>query len=158
MTLNELKDLATIAAGIIAIFSLLKGLAEYSRDARHRRLQTLIHLRIRFTDSTALQTVREAIEDDDPEALSRVKKNLRIDFAALFEEVSLMLNSKLITENVAHSMFGFYAIQANESEAFWKGFNKIKNEIYWKPFTDFSDRMKDFEITHPVFNRSEYKV
>lgn len=158
MQLTDIKDLAAILAAIIAALTLLKGLAEYSRDAAHRRLQTLVGLRIRFTDSPALQAVRGAIESDDPKALSSVSRNHRVDFAALIEEVALMLNSKLISERVAHSMFGFYAIKASETDAFWEGFERNKYEIYWKPFTDFAMRMKAFEIANPVFKRREYKV
>jgi len=158
MHLSDIKDLATILAAVIAGLTLLKGLAEYSRDAAHRRLQTLVNLRVRFTDLRALQAVRGAIESDDPKALSRVSRNHRVDFAALIEEVALMLNSRLISERVAHSMFGFYAIKANESDAFWKGFERAKHEIYWKPFTDFAERMKAFENANAEFERREYKV
>ncbi len=158
MHLTDIKDLATILAAVIATLTLLKGLAEYARDAAQRRLQTLVGLRVRFTDGAASQAVRAAIESDDKDALSKVSKNHRVDFEALIEEVALMLNSKLISERVAHSMFGFYAIEANKSKAFWKGFHPVENEIYWKPFTDFAERMEAFEKANPVFDRREYKV
>jgi hypothetical protein len=158
MTLTDIKDLASIIAVVIAAGTLLKGLSEYSRDAAHKRLQTLVGLRLRFTDSPALQAVRGAIESDKPNALADVSRNYRVDFAALIEEVALLLNSKIISERVAHSMFGFYAIKANESEAFWKGFEREKYPIYWKPFTDFAERMNVFEKANPVFDRSEYKI
>jgi hypothetical protein len=158
ISISDVKDLATIIAAAIAVLTLFKGVMEYSREVAHRRLQTLIGLRIRFTDSPAIQAVRGAIENADPQALKGVSRNQRVDFAAFVEEVALMLNSKLISERVAHSMFGFYAIEANETDAFWDGFNKTKNEIYWKPFTDFAIRMKAFEISNPVYNRRQYRL
>src|SRR5687767_10423119 len=105
MSLGDLNDLATAVAALIALGTLVKGVLEYSRDAAQRRLQIVLGLRSRFTDNPALQEVRAAIESDDPNALRNVSKNHRVDFAAFFEEVSIMMNSKLISPLLAHTLF-----------------------------------------------------
>lgn len=121
MSLSDFKDVATVLATTIALATFVKGTLEYSKDAAQRRLQILLELRKRFADTPAIQAVRAAIESDDPRALRSVSRNQRVEFAAFFEEVAVMLNSKLITKHLAHSMFGFYAIMADEDAGFWEG-------------------------------------
>ena len=158
MHLTQLKDIVTIVAAALGTLTVIKGLMEYSRDAAQRRFQALVNLRIRFTDTPALRAVRGAIESGRPAALRRVSRNNRVDFAAFFEEVALMLNSNLISERVAHSMFGFYAIVADDSKAFWDGFNREDNAIYWKPFRYFAARMREYARHNPCPDMSEYIV
>jgi hypothetical protein len=40
-------------------------------------------------------------------------------FLGFFEEVALMMNSGLIRKEVAHYMFGYYAIHCWDSKNFW---------------------------------------
>jgi hypothetical protein len=158
MSLADVKDLATLIAAVVAVATLVKGVMEYARDAAQRRLQILLDLRARFSDSPALQEVRCALESDDPGAIRMVTKTHRVDFAAFFEEVALMMNSKLLSRTLAHSLFGFYAVMANDNPGFWDGFNVIGNEAYWRPFTKFAEEMKSFAEHNSVYTQQSHRI
>lgn len=65
------------------------------------------------------------------------------DFLGLFEEVAIMMNSGLIKKEIAHYMFGYYAIRCWEGKNFWHSVNKTS--LYWQVFIDFVTEMKDIE-------------
>ena len=54
-----------------------------------------------------------------------------------------MLNSKLINSDVAHYMFGYYAVRCINSNHFWQGMEK--ESPYWALFQHFAKCMKEFE-------------
>lgn len=56
-----------------------------------------------------------------------------------------MMNSGLVRKDVAHYMFGYYAIRCWESEHFWSEVNR--KSIYWALFRDFVEKMKAIEKT-----------
>ena len=69
----------------------------------------------------------------------------------MFEDVAILVNSKLLTPALAHYMFGYYAIAAASSEAFW---TELKPELpYWSMFFAFAEAMRQqeaiFSIRHP---------
>jgi len=57
------------------------------------------------------------------------------------------MNSGLIKPQVAHYMFGYYALLCWESEEFWTGVNRLSD--YWSLFADFCEQMK---LQHEEFN------
>jgi hypothetical protein len=65
-----------------------------------------------------------------------------------------MLNSGLIRAEVAHYMFGYFAIKAYDSQHFWEG--EDKSDRYWALFRDFAERMKEVDKSFR-FNREKLR-
>jgi hypothetical protein len=143
MTLSEWKDVVTIAGTGLGLLAAAKGLIEYSEQNAQRRLQLFQDLRRRFEEKPAMQKMRAAIEAQGPNQLRAIAKNDKVDFAAFYEDVALMMNSGLIRPEVAHYWFGFYAVSADEDDAFWSDLNK---ELpYWRVFRQFARTMRQLD-------------
>jgi len=142
MTLDDAKDIATIIGVGIAVVGFAKAVFEYVQQGVQKRAQAYFDLERSFWKDESLTAICKLLEDDDP-ALATIPLATKILFVAFHEDVALMLNSKLLSEGVAHYMFGYYAILCDASVHFWKG--EYKMSPYWSLFRSFVERMKKFE-------------
>jgi hypothetical protein len=136
--------LTVIIAGVgrlIALAGLAKALLEYTQQGRQKRAEQFFALRRRMKDSSEFRRIAGLLDDPrGAEELAPVPFVEKRDYLGLFEEVALVVNSGLITPEVAHYMFGYYAIRCWENEAFWVGVNR--DSLYWSVFADFARQME----------------
>lgn len=151
LSLTDAKDLATIIGVVVALVTLIKGVVEYAHQGAQKRAERFTSMRIRFKEDTSFKEICDLLETDDPR-LAQVPFKDKRDFLGFFEEVALMLNSKLIRPAVAHYMFGYYAIRCAESDNFWSDVNR--DTPYWALFNDFVARMK---MAEQAFNRHDLR-
>jgi hypothetical protein len=153
MTLNNLKDIATIIGVVVAFIALIKGLIEYIKQGAQKRADHFLTMRKRLKENDNFKNICALLETDSM-ALKDVPFKDKRDFLGLFEEVAIGMNSKLIKLSVAHYMFGYYAIRCYESHCFWESVNR--DSIYWIVFTDFAYQMKEMEKAFQ-FNRNKFR-
>jgi len=137
--LTTWEDIAAIVGAAIALAALAKGVWEYGQQGAQKRAEHFLVMRQRFKANVSFKTMCDLLETDDP-VLADVPFKEKRDLLGFFEEVALMLNSSLIRTEVAHYMFGYYAIRCWRSENFWKGVNR--DSPYWSLFRDFAVRME----------------
>lgn len=142
MTLVDARDIATIIGVGISVIAIAKAVIEYVQQGVQKRAQAYFDLERSFWEDEEMATICELLENDDPK-LTKIPLATKVQFVDFHEEVALMLNSKLLREEVAHYMFGYYAVLCNESVHFWKGEEKLSP--YWSLFRSFAERMKAFE-------------
>jgi hypothetical protein len=131
----------TLVVGVGAFF---KAIVEYKRQNAIKRFEIFQAMNRRFDDDQFVR-LREFLDDDSKE-LSQTSYTLKHNFLGFFEELAISVNSKVMSENVAFYMFGYYAIRCWESKEFWKGDKLIQKEsIYWALFRSFALRMKNLE-------------
>jgi len=58
-----------------------------------------------------------------------------------------MHNSKIIKSNIAHYIFGYYAIRCDGSDHFWHDIDK--NNGYWSLFNVFASEMRKMDAGFP---------
>jgi len=144
MPLNFLKDIAIILGAIIALFSFANGILEYIRQGAQKRVEQFVALRRRLKENPAFYEICSLLVYDD-QGLRDVPAQDKRDFLGLIEEVALLSNSGLIRREVAHYMFGYYAVRCLESIHFW---HEVEREsIYWSLFHDFATQMQKVEKT-----------
>jgi hypothetical protein len=141
MTISEV---ATVVGPIVAIGLLFKGIAEYTAQGRQRRAEHFLAIRGRLKNNESFKAICDLLENDDP-SLAEIAFKEKRDFLGLFEEVTLLMNSRLIRKSVAHYMFGYYAIRCWESRNFWTDVNR--DSSYWAAFRAFVDEMKNLEAS-----------
>jgi hypothetical protein len=147
----DLHDsLTLVIAGVgaaVALVTLLKALIEYQRQGRQKRADQFFQLRSRMKDNENFKLIRELIERQPTasEELAKVPFESKRDYLGLFQEIALVLNSGLMKRQVAHYMFGYYAIRCWDNEQFWSGVNR--ESPYWSLFRDFVLQMKAAEQT-----------
>jgi hypothetical protein len=142
MSLSDYKDIATIAGVVIALVTLAKGVYEYVRQGAQKRAEQFIEMRKRLKENDTFRELAALIETNDPKLESMPYKDRR-DYLGFFEEIALMVNSGLIRIELAHYMFGYYAIRCWESEHFWSDVNR--DSQYWVLFKEFVRKMKEIE-------------
>jgi hypothetical protein len=99
-------------------------------------------MRKAFNDNTAIQNICVLLEDASAELRILDYKD-KATFLGFYEQLALMHNSKLITDEVVHYMFGHYAILCYDDQNFWNDVNR--DGYYWSLFIDFAKRMKAIE-------------
>ena len=153
MDLTKLKDIATIIGVAVGLFALVKGIFEYKRQGAQKRAEHFLQMRKRLKENETFKKIAGLLETDDNKLISIPFKEKR-DYLGLFEEVAIMMNSNLIKKEVAHYMFGYYAIKCWDSDNFWNGVNR--DSIYWKVFENFVYKMKYIERNYS-FSMENYK-
>ena len=136
------KDLATIVGVVIALLTLAKGVMEYTIKNTLDRFGKFQEIRKRMKESKEFQTILKLAETNDMK-LTEIEFVQKRDLLGLFEEVTLMLYSKIIKKEVAHYMFGYYAVRLYEANYFWNDVNK--GSYYWSVFCNFAEDMKAIE-------------
>jgi len=153
MTFEDAKNTATIIGVLIATAAFVKAVIEYIHQGVQKRADQFLSIQKRLVENQTFITILELLEFDDPK-VSEIPFKDRRELIGLFEEVAIMLNSGLMREAVAYYMFGYFAIDCWDNEAFWKGFNK--ENTHWFVFRDFVERMKRYGKSH-TFRRSEFR-
>jgi hypothetical protein len=99
-------------------------------------------LRVRFKSDEKFRQICDLLEIDDP-ALREMPFKAKRDFLGFFEEIALMVNTGLMRKNVAHHMFGYYALRSSNSKNFWSDVNR--ESYYWAVFFHFVKQMEAIE-------------
>lgn len=139
MPLDVQKDFAIIAGSVIALVTFLSGVLEFARQSHLRRAEQFLHMRRRFLETPLFQEILRLLATDDPR-LREIPVQDRRNFGGFLEEVALMVNSRLISREVAHYMFGHYVILTERSTHFWDGLDR--QGTYWQLFHRFAEEMK----------------
>ena len=149
MTLSDAKDLAEIAGVVVAVITLMKGVYEYTKQAAQNRAEHFIQMRDRYDGFLDVCTLLEQDGGSGPahEELCRLPFDKKRDFLGFYEEIALMMQSGLIKKQVAHYMFGYYAIRCWDSAAFWDApdTNLNRESCYWGVFRAFVQEMERIE-------------
>jgi hypothetical protein len=143
MTLDDLKNWATIFGTVVGVVVASKGIIEYTQQNAIRRLELFQAMRKRFEESPAMQRVRAALEADKEDAVTSLAKNDKVDFLAFYEDLALMVDSRMMRPEIAQYWFGFYVVLANEKQAFWADLNP--NLPYWRVVRQFAQKMQSAE-------------
>ena len=134
-----LKDISIIVAGMIAFLTLWQGLIQYSRQGHAQRASQFIQMRRRFLEDQTFKELLNLIATGSEEVANYPIQDRR-NLVGFFEEVALMVNSRLIKPEVAHYMFGYYALLIDQCDKFWVGLDRDSH--YWKVFRAFVKQMK----------------
>jgi len=151
MTISQAESIISIVGVIVAALTFSKAVLEYQRQGAQKRADAYFNIERLLLSEKAFQEINELLlADGDSKSLAIIPLSTRLEYLGLYEEVALMLNSKMINEHVAHYMFGYLAIKCYESNHFWVG--EDKNDKYWDLLRDFVGRMKLVDEKF-VFNR-----
>lgn len=142
MELSNAKDIAIIVAGVIALTTFLTGVLEYARQGAQHRAQNFVQMRRRFMENETFREICTLLMTDDSR-LKDIPLQDKRNFGGFIEEVALMVNARLIRIEIAHYMFGYYAILCWGSANFWDGLDR--DSVYWTLFRDFARRMRKLE-------------
>lgn len=173
--LDDLRNIATIAGVIVALFTFLKGVIEYMKQGSQKRAELFNTMRKKYKENENFKNIRRLLEKELSERdllkkrkLEKVDEDLKnvniidkMDYIGFFEEIALMMNSKIIKKEIVHHMFAYYAILCYDSTNFWlDGSVSIEkdNDIYLHLFKEFVTSMKKIEEKQMNENNKKNKL
>ena len=135
--------IAAIVGAVGAVTGFVVGLRKYTESQRQKRAEYFLDLWRRFRDSPEYRKVVLSLEKERSES-KELTLDEKLEFLGFHDQIALLLNSNLIAPQVAHYMFGCYAIK------FWDRYEKdtdlqlVEGEDakYWAVFNDFVTRMR----------------
>lgn len=139
MDLEWLKSVAIIAGSLVALFTFGTAVLEYVRQGRQTRAQQFIQLHRRFRENHKFARLIDLLEGDDPQLAAEPLADRR-EFLAFFEELAIMVNSRLIRVELAHYVFGYYVGLCGRSRHLWAGLNR--EDTFWTLFNDFEVHLR----------------
>ena len=138
---------AAIAGVGISLATFIKTLLEYIKQGKLKSAEFFSNIEKELWQNPTFKKIGTLLmaEESDKELINIDLQDKYI-FLAFVEKIALMLNSGLISEDIAHYMFGYIAIACYDNEAFWNDDKNLrKNDPYWSLFCDFCIRMKKVE-------------
>lgn len=149
--MEKMKDYAIVIGIIISVITLVRDLSETVKQGQHERAEYFLELRQDFRENVHFQHLTEWITENS-DTLATMSTEEKAGYAGFFEEIALLTNSDLVSEEVAAYTYGFYVIQCWESKKFWQGMEQDG----WVVLKDFYQRMKKVRDT-AAFSRDEMR-
>jgi hypothetical protein len=157
--LTELvKDAPALSAIIgalafaVAVGTFVKGVLEYRKQNALKRFEKFVELEQLFY-SDEIYNICMLLERDNTQ-LATIDVKEKQKFLGFYEQIAIMHNSKLLRSNIAHYMYGYYAVRCLDSQNFWtepadterKGYMD-KDSPYWRVFRTFASEMRKMELS-----------
>lgn len=161
-------ELTLVVAGVVAgvtVLTFVQAVIEYRRQGRERRAQHFFDIGKRMEERDCYERICRMLEDEfagEPNATGELEAVAPWDkatFLAAFEELALTMKSGLVSPEVTHYMYGFYAILCLRSKGFWvgpKGGPPLSDD-YWVLFKAFAEEMSNIESRgSPKINKLKF--
>jgi hypothetical protein len=136
---------------IVAIATFVKAVIEYVRQTTIKKFEKFQEMSRRFDDNADIQRIVLLLRSGSEE-LREMEVSRKEVFICFFEEISYMVNSKIMRPSVAFYSFGFYAYLCVDNERFWS--NISCDEPFYRVFVDFcreSDAFRSGALRAPRF-------
>lgn len=149
LSAEAVTALVGAVGALVALVALFQAVIEYRQQGRQKRAEHFFELRRRLKETEEFARVaafidqtyaEESLAIQAREELRAMPFQVKRDYLGLFEEIAIAMNSGLVKPEVAHYMFGYYALLCWESDDFWTGVNRLS--VYWSLFADFCDQMR----------------
>lgn len=154
---TENKDTLTILissfVGLLTLCTLLKAILEYRLQGRQKRAELFDKFKTTLMTENRIISINSFLEDDHIN-LENIPLIDRYYFLGYYEQIAIAVNSGLIKKDVAHYMFGYFALCCWRSKHFWKGINK--ESYYWSVFKKYVDNMQSLEDRN--ISKNNFKV
>jgi len=143
MIIGKILIIIPIIGAIFAVFTFFKGIFEYLIQSSLKRAEHFFTIRKKFKENDVFQNICDFLENNSEE-ITKVSHTDKSNFLVFFEEIAMMMNSKIISKEIVQYMFGFYAIKCWECDNFWKG-DLDRNDPYWHLFKEFASNLQKKE-------------
>ena len=131
-------DLAIIFGILGSLITFFKGVLEYSKQGSEKRADRFFKLEHEFLSNNAYKSICNFLENDDEELL-KITYEEKVSFLGFLEQIALLVNSKLLSIDVASYVYGYYVTICAESKNFWTE-ELDRDSTYWSLFFSFSEK------------------
>ena len=158
LTLEIIKTMAIVGTAVIAAVTIIKGYAEYRLSAVQKRVELFEKYRQKMKENEILKTIIGLLEQESAD-IRTVQRTDRYFYLGYFEEIALLVNSRVLKPEIAHYMFAYYAKLCWANDNFWHDINR--DSIYWRVFREFVEQMIELEeknMTIPTNQKLRFKI
>ena len=143
--LDIIKIITIVITAIAAIFTMIKGYLEYELMNKAKKFELYIKYRKKLKEDEIFKNIIKClVETSKTEDIKDISLMDKFLFIGFYEDIAILMKNKLITPEIAHYMFGYYAIKCWYNDNFWHDINK--DSYYWHVFKDFVEKMEKIEI------------
>lgn len=133
-------DLAIIFGILGSLITFFKGVVEYSKQGSEKRADRFFKLEHEFLSNASYKNICNLLESDSHE-LSKISYEDKVSFLGFLEQIALLVNSKLLSIEIASYVYGYYVSRCSSSKNFWTE-DLDKNSSYWSLFFSFAEKCK----------------
>jgi len=158
----SITEITTVITALILLLTFAKAVLEYIRRGKQSRAERFFQMREKYISRFADFFVLFG-ESSDAEELKAIPYRRKLEFLDFFEELALMINSRLIDKRLAYYMFGWATIKCWESDNFWKFFDEkgrkvdiTKNQRSLSLFAGFAKQM--IEVQNKFKGKSQNPI
>ena len=132
--------LSAIVAAVALFWAVCQAVYAFSKQNRLARFDKYSELSKGWSADKDIQRIKRLIEEDPKGELSNLSAAEKEEYVAVFDEIALMVESRIVRKEIAFYMFGYYVIHCCDNEEFWTGMDKDSH--YWSLFFRFAKEMK----------------
>jgi hypothetical protein len=147
----RITDYVAVMTTLVALATLWKTLSEYMRQGTEKRAEKFLTMRSRLRTNPDFLRICQLLEADDP-LLRDVPLIEKDNFIGFFEELALLWNSKVFSDEVVYYMFSYFGLACWRSQNFWHGLNR--DQVLWSHFRDFVERLSELQSTYRPSRKS----
>jgi len=142
-----IRNFSVALSALIAALAFTFNAWEKSKENRLNRFETYLNFEKRLNSETSFQKLITMLEEDHPE-LEKLNTLEKYKYLGFLEEIAIAVDNNLLSKKLAFYMFGYYAIQAQQSQYF----NKLQDgeeinwdSVYWRVLKKFVIDMKKIQ-------------
>jgi hypothetical protein len=129
---------------VVGLLTFMKAVHEYVLKNRLIRFEKFEQIDRVFFDGGEREKLWGLLLHDKDAYFSDFELGSRMSLAGYIEHIGLMVNSGLISKEVAHSTWGAGVIACWESATFWDHVNK--KDGHWIVYQRFYELMKGYDV------------
>jgi hypothetical protein len=141
-----IKLIITIITAIITLIAIIKGYLEYQKSVKQKRVELFIKYRDHLKNDVIFKKILELLETNNNDEIRNLPRFDRYLFLGFYEEIALLVNSRIMKPEIAHYMFAYYAKLCWENDTFW--YDISRESFYWRVFREFVEQMIQLETNN----------
>jgi hypothetical protein len=149
---GDMSEYTETVTATVAVLGVLGGMItfgwhtyEYMKKNALDRFNKFLVINKEFETDKCILKVRDAAEKKD---WAGVTKDDKYYFMTFYEQLALMMQSKLIMKSIVFYYYGFELIRIYKDEKFWEG-NDSKEDPFWRLFAEIYAQMTRYRDDHP---------
>lgn len=143
-----ITELITVIGVLFALITSLTLVLEFKRQGTQKRAELFSRKLKEMWQNDLFKEIWFYLDTNDEDRIKAIKRQDKLAYLVIFDEVAIMMNSGLIKKEVAYYMFGYFVITAWENEAFWSDPGIDRSSVYWSVLRNFVLKMKEIDISH----------
>ncbi len=104
MDFELIKNILILPGGLIALLTFLLSYLEYQKQGKQKRVDLYLDMERRLFNNDNFQEIRLLLQKGEPE-ITKIERKMRSDYADFFENIAMLMNSKLIKKMLLVTCF-----------------------------------------------------